>query len=136
MITALLIGLLTSWVVDDLSYWRWLNYHINTDFFNHKPWNCSKCAAFWIGIVLTYPMYGGWEWLLLAPLSSSIAVLINQLKYMAFTGLLSICEEISVILGKGCISLKFSLVFFRSSIVNTKASLTRSYSSTSIKRSF
>lgn len=77
---AITIGMIASWMVDDLTWYYYVGKFINTDFFRQKPFNCTLCMSFWIGVVV-YISIGEWGAVLLPPLASAAGSLVSIYKF-------------------------------------------------------
>ncbi|WP_313235717.1 hypothetical protein [Sphingobacterium multivorum] len=47
-----------------------------------KPFTCAKCTAWWLGVILTIPMWTNIMCLFIAPVSALLAIVIEKLVKM------------------------------------------------------
>lgn len=79
IITGLSLALIAVWLVEDLAMPHWLNYYTKKNWFHRKPFNCALCLGFWFGVITSLVLQ---DYILLAPVTSALAVLIQQFKHL------------------------------------------------------
>ena len=77
---AFIIALLVNWINNDLKWTDFMNYWTKSKWFSRKPFNCSMCLSFWVG-VLCIPLILDSQIYLACPFcASAISVLMDEFR--------------------------------------------------------